>query len=100
MTLVKRAFIYSVITIMMVDYITEYHIIKRLYQFKAVLSWDNCLPLLQTGQVLMVICTTEDSDLETHSELTNWSGTITIINKAAIIFYQMDMHAGGTDGRS
>lgn len=33
----------------------------------------------------MVICKTEDSDLETHSELTNWLGTITIINRAAVL---------------
>lgn len=82
----KRAFISLVIiTIITVYHITEYHTIKRLYQFSAVLSQDNCLLLLQTGQILIVICKTEDSDLETHSELTNWLGTITIINKAAVL---------------
>lgn len=82
----------------MVYYIMEYHIIKRLHRCNEGLSLDNWLPLLQTGQLLIVICKTEDSELETHPELTNLSGTITIINKATIIFYQIDMHAGRSAG--
>lgn len=78
-----------VIAIIIVYYIIVNHIIKRLYLFSIISSLDNCLSLLQIGQVLMVICTTEGSVLETDSKMTNWSGTRTIINKTAIIFYPM-----------
>lgn len=78
-----------VIAIIIVYHIIVNHIIKRLYLFSIISSLDNCLSLLQIGKVLMVICTTEGSVLETDSKMTNWSGTRTIINKTAIIFYPM-----------